>query len=118
MKPESCAGRLPVYDRALAIRVAGGNPRVAAELLGLLLGELPDERQALRRAWERGDKESVRKLAHKLHGSARYCGTPALAAAAAALEAVPPEDAGAAALFERLLDEIRRLLETPEAGDT
>ncbi len=94
-----------VYDRGQALAVTGGNARIADELLSLLLRELP---------------------AHKLQGSATYCGTPALKAAALALEhaaqaRVPPEAVEAAR--RHLVGEIQRLRQalTPTgagAGDT
>ena len=67
-----------VYDQALATQIAGGNPAIAAELLALLLKELPSQREALNQAFATSDPAKLRELNHKLHGSARYCGTPAL----------------------------------------
>lgn len=104
---------LAVYDQQLAIGIAGGNPQIAAELLGLLIRELPFQQEALNRAYGAGDLVELRKISHKLHGSASYCGTSALKAATQNLEAHLPH--GEAALIARayiqVLDEIHRLLE-------
>lgn len=67
-----------VYDSNLAIGIAGGNAKIAAELLALLLKDLPIQRQALNDAFNSDNLQELRRLNHKLHGSARYCGTPAL----------------------------------------
>lgn len=103
---------LAVYDQQLAIDIAGGNPQVAAELLGLLIRELPSQQEALKRAYVAGDLVELRKISHKLHGSASYCGTPALKAAAQDLEATLPDGESAliAGVYARVLDEIHRLL--------
>ncbi len=115
-----------VYDRGQALAVTGGNARIADELLSLLLRELPAQEAALLELNAGGDEAGLAELAHKLQGSATYCGTPALKAAALALEhaaqaRVPPEAVEAAR--RHLVGEIQRLRQalTPTgagAGDT
>lgn len=104
---------VPVYDRNLAIRIAGGHPSVAAELLALLIQDLPLQTEALNQAYTGGNLEELRQLAHRLHGSASYCGTPALKRAAETLESVLLE-AKTDSLCEsyaQVLAEIDRLME-------
>jgi two-component system sensor histidine kinase BarA len=79
-------GEQLVYDPEAALRVAGGSQDTADELWNLLLEQLPQHRQCLEDALAGADTEKLREHAHKLHGSAAYCCTPALKAAAAALE--------------------------------
>lgn len=107
----------PVYDRELAIRIAGGNPTIAAELLALLINDLVGQTQAMRHAHAEGELEELRRQAHKLNGSASYCGTPALKEAAEALEEVIAEaqDARIADAYARIMTEIERLLGYYEA---
>ena len=76
----------PVYDRTLALHRVGGNEAVADELLRMLREDLPGQYQSLTQAFGQGDLEQVRELAHKIRGSANYCGAPALRQAADALE--------------------------------
>ena len=101
-----------IYDRELAISIAGGNPTVAAELLALLIKDLALQTQAMRHAHAEGELEDLRKQAHKLNGSASYCGTPALKEAAEVLEEViaDAQDARIAAAYARVMTEIERLL--------
>jgi two-component system sensor histidine kinase BarA len=75
-----------VYDLALATKIAGGNPKIAAELLALLLKELPAQWEALNQAFTSDNLKKLHEVNHKLHGSARCCGTPALINATRDLE--------------------------------
>ena len=102
-----------LYDHDLAVSIAGGNVNVAAELLSLLLRELPSHDVALRKAFDAGNMEELRRASHKLHGSASYCGTRALVASARELESAIPavEFERVTAAYENLLLEIRRLLD-------
>ncbi len=111
---------LPVYDRALALDVTGNRPEVADQLLNLLIHkDLPAQEQNLRAAYRDQRLDDLREVSHKLQGSARYCGTPALLAAAQHLEALldTPDAPSVSAGVQRLLGEIHRLLETFGAPD-
>lgn len=102
-----------VYDQNLATQIAGGNPRIAAELLILLLKDLPSQKEALQNACAAGDWQTLRQLNHKLHGSARYCGTPALIDTTRDLANTLPGDAVpevVARACDAVLTEINRLL--------
>ena len=117
MKTNPSVPDLQVYDHELAISIAGGSPEIAAELLALLIRELPDELEALHQAFVAGDLEGLRKLSHKLHGSASYCGTPALRIAAQDLEGLLPGATAEpiATAYAHLQEEIRRLMAIHQA---
>lgn len=105
-----------IYDRELALRVAGNRPEIADHLLALLIHkDLPLQEQGLRDAYRHQRLDELREISHKLQGSARYCGTPALQAAAQCLESLLTGASGSTAVsdgYHRLLNEIRRLRET------
>jgi two-component system sensor histidine kinase BarA len=106
-----------VYDQELAIRIAGGNPTIATELLDLLIKDVAFQIEFMRRAHAEGNLEDLGKQAHKLNGSASYCGTPALKGAAETLEWVIAEaqDAQIEDAYARVMAEIERLLTYYEA---
>jgi len=99
-------------DTEQALRLTNGNQKLAGELFAMLLDELPQRRQWLQQTAAAGDLEGVREHAHKLHGSASYCGVPRLKHRAAELERAA-RDADQAALgpaLERALAAIDELL--------
>lgn len=108
-----------VYDRVLATQIAGGSAEIAAELLALLLKELPEQRAALKRAFASDDAQAVWEINHKLYGSARYCGAPALTAATQNLESALQQASlqNAAAAFNQVIREINRLLQLKLSED-
>jgi two-component system sensor histidine kinase BarA len=65
-------------DWALAVERAGGNAGLAADLLEMLREELPQRVDALRAAAERNDEAMLQEEIHRVVGSCRYCGVPAL----------------------------------------
>src|SRR3954453_9746810 len=67
------------------------------ELFGRTATETLDE---LHTALDAGDREEVRRLAHRLKGSARNVGATGMAELSAAREAVPPDAAPALARLE------------------
>ena len=75
----------PIYDHQLALEHSGGNPAIAAELLEMMLSELPDQQQQLQSALQSSDVAKLAELAHRISGSASCCGTPALGSACRAL---------------------------------
>jgi len=101
-----------VIDRDLALERAGGNAQLAAELFGMLLQELPQQRTAIESALAAGDYTALRHQVHKLNGSATYCGVPALKAAADTLEThlKRGETAYAASGVRAVVEEIERIL--------
>ncbi|GAB4297309.1 MAG: hypothetical protein Kow0096_15260 [Thiohalomonadaceae bacterium] len=103
---------LKVIDQELALQRAGGNAQLAAELFGMLLQELPQQRSAIQAALTAGDYPALQHLVHKLNGSATYCGVPALKAAADSLESSLKRGvtAQAAAGVACVVEEIDRVL--------
>jgi two-component system sensor histidine kinase BarA len=105
--PEQALGsEVPAYDQAAALRVTGGSQDTADELWNLLLEQLPQHQQCLADAMAKADTAKLREHAHKLHGSAAYCCTPGLKAAASALEKAAA--AGQEALFQPLMRAVER----------
>lgn len=104
---------LKVLDRELALQRAGGNFQLAQDLFKMLLDELPRYQQKLQDALAADDHEQLRHHAHKIAGSATYCGVPALRAAAESLEYMLKrgETETVADGARRLLHEIERVLE-------
>ena len=103
---------LPTYDRKLALSKVGGNPGIADELLEMLLADLPDLSAALQSAHRELNCESLREVAHRIHGAACCCATPALKRAAMNLEqmAAAAEMHGLGEVHDNLQQEITRLL--------
>lgn len=73
-------------DIELSLKLSHGKGNLAAEMLSMLLNELPDTRQEIQRAWEEKRFADARELIHKLHGACCYCGVPALKAICKKLE--------------------------------
>ena len=74
----------------------GGDAGINAEVLQLFLDQSALLLQQLHAALDNRDHKSWREIAHSLKGAARGIGAFAMADAAAAIEPVTPEDAGAA----------------------
>lgn len=77
---------LKVIDNSLALDLTGGSQELADELLTMLVRDLPQLRSGLIDAYRAQRIAELRALAHKLNGATRYCGVPALSAAANELE--------------------------------
>lgn len=82
----SAPANAAILDKELGVRLAGGDPKLAREMLAILAQSLPAELTALQHAWQKQDPTELQALAHKLHGGTCYCGTPALKTAAQNLE--------------------------------
>lgn len=65
-------------DWALSVRLAGGHPELACEMLDMLARDLPEKLEALERARTAGDLEETREVIHAVRGAAAYCGVPGL----------------------------------------
>jgi HPt (histidine-containing phosphotransfer) domain-containing protein len=76
-------------DRLRALRDDYGD--LAAELLTLFESTATTTLDELRAAQAAGDREEVRRLAHRLKGSARNVGAIGMAELAGALEQDPPD---------------------------
>lgn len=76
----------PLIDLSLGKKLAGGDEKVAMEMITRLLAELPQELQSAHEAFSTGNFESLESIIHKLHGGCCYCGVPALKKATQSLE--------------------------------
>lgn len=65
-------------DINLCLALSHGKRSLAADILALLLRELPPERTKINRALDEYRFADARELIHKLHGACCYCGVPAL----------------------------------------
>lgn len=96
-------------DEAQALRVAGGDPAIAAALRGLLAQELdilPDE---LRRFAEQSDPVSLRERLHRLDASAGICGVVQLREAVARVRSGLDEARWPVSELAALVDTVRRV---------
>jgi two-component system sensor histidine kinase BarA len=105
--------RPAVRDQSHALRAAGGNRELAAELFQMLQEQLPAQREEIVALLEAGEHETVHELVHKLQGSARYCGAMALQAAGEMLEQSlnldPVHRFAAIAALNRAIDQLLEL---------
>lgn len=103
---------LPIIDQEEALQLAGGKHDLATELFEMLIKNLGQEMQAIREAQTHNDKKQLLAMVHHLHGATRYCGVPALRAAAQQAEqalkgvSVTPVEAA----LDQLFHEIDQLL--------
>lgn len=63
-------------DWDLALRQAANKPDLAHDLLQMLVDFLPEVRRQVEDHMADGDRQSLRDIIHKLHGSASYSGVP------------------------------------------
>ena len=108
-----------VYDAELALKLAGGNRKLADRLLGMLLRDLDRRRREIHAAFADGDEEPLHQRVHKLHGSAANCSTAALQHAARTFEVLLSEgvEEGREAALAALDHEVDRLLELAESRE-
>lgn len=83
---DDAGDRQPALDWALAVERAGGNAALAADLMRMLREELPRRVAAMEAAADRGDEAALEEEVHRVVGSCRYCGVPALEVAAGHLD--------------------------------
>ena len=100
-----------VYDEQLSLELAGGNQDLARQMLDMLMNELPTLQASMNTAFQHGDKAALYDNVHKINGSTRYCGVPAVSTAANDLEQLLKEDTDELDnSLEKLNNEIERLL--------
>jgi HPt (histidine-containing phosphotransfer) domain-containing protein len=104
------------YDRELALTQVGGNPKIADELLEMMLRELPGQRIAMAGAVESGQLDQLRSIVHCVRGAASCCGTPGVAETSGALEYALKlgAESDIPELLEALFDEIESLVSDRE----
>jgi HPt (histidine-containing phosphotransfer) domain-containing protein len=72
----------PILDRGGFLSRCMGNQALATKLAGVFLGTLPKEQQALELAIETIDLDDVRRIAHRVRGTAKnICAVPLAEAA-------------------------------------
>lgn len=105
-------------DWELSLRLAGGSPELAREMLDMLIGALPAQMRALEAAAADSDLGRVQDLAHVIRGAAAYCGVPRLQLAARVVEESvhTGDQALVAAEIGLLRRDAERLLQACRAG--
>jgi len=72
----------PIFDREGFLLRCMGNQALATKLVGVFAVTLPKEQQALRSAIETNDLDEVRRIAHRVQGTAKnLCAIPLAEAA-------------------------------------
>ncbi len=109
------SSNLKVVDRDLALERAGGNADLARDLYQMLQNELPVYLEKIPSLFLANDIPALTASIHKLHGSATYCGVPALRVATESLESCLKrgESANYQQGMDDVLDAIRQLMEQP-----
>jgi two-component system sensor histidine kinase BarA len=79
-------GELAIMDWPASIRLAAGKPDLARDMLIMLFNSLEQERRKISNAYADNNIDDLLNHVHYLHGATRYCGVPALRAAAQTLE--------------------------------
>lgn len=74
------------WNDAQALRASGGNPRIVEALRGLLLRDLPEQSETIRRSARGGLATEALDELHKLRAACRFCGAQRLAQAADRIE--------------------------------
>ena len=98
-----------IIDMALGQQLAGGNLETAKTMLTLLADSLPSDQKTLTDAFNGNDIEQMQVIAHRIHGAACYCGTPALKLASKTLEtSLKQTQKIDPALYHQLLDVIAK----------
>lgn len=104
-----------VLDASLALERAGGNADLARDLYKMLQKELPVYLENIPALFNAEDIPTLTATVHKLHGSATYCGVPALRAATEVFESGLKR--GESDMYPQqmadLLKAIRQLMEQP-----
>ena len=104
-----------LVDIGESLSLSNQDPKLALDLLRMLLKGLHDDEQALNQLKEARDHKGMFELVHRLHGGCCYCGVPRLRAATEQMqEQLRPQREDASGeipeeLFQLLLKEIRGL---------
>jgi len=73
-------------DVELSLSLSNGKPRLAADILSLMLAELKQNHTDINNAFRESRFDDALELIHKLHGACCYCGVPQLKAICKRLE--------------------------------
>lgn len=75
-----------IIDLNLGAKLAGGDGKMAGNMLRLLAAELPQNKKVMDKAYQEKDSGSLSEAIRQLHGSLCYCGAPRLKRAAEVLK--------------------------------
>ncbi|MET0051641.1 MAG: response regulator [Candidatus Thiodiazotropha sp.] len=78
LKPNLANSDLPVRDMNKLLAITGGDQKLADEMFQQLCKELPQQLIQIKRHIDLSDREQLKELVHKVHGSTSSCGVPAL----------------------------------------
>lgn len=78
--------KLPIINWELGIKLAGGNKKLAEDVLEVLIKTLPADIHTIQQLYLAQSYQTLRQQVHKLHGAVCYCGTPRLKTLLAQLE--------------------------------
>ncbi len=81
-------GWITCIDKNAALKSSGGRTEIAIEMLGLLLKNLPQDRELINAALHSQDLIVAQEHIHKLHGACCYCGVPELKNCCNAMESI------------------------------
>jgi len=113
--PSARAGTEPLADcAAVFLEKTGGDRPLAQSLARKLVKELQEQSQEIQRALRGGDFTKLRESAHRINGSASFCGLGGIRSSADALERAVLQSAHTPNLdlkAQRLDQEINRFLE-------
>jgi two-component system, sensor histidine kinase and response regulator len=107
-----------ILDRAELLHRIGGKAEIYAEIIGMFLTEAPRLRAELARVVKGGDREGMRRIAHKLKGMLASMSAPAAAAVARKLEEDLDEGGEHVAELAGRLDKTLLALEAELAHET
>jgi len=86
LKQEAQQGKVYIDLEHYKDKLATSKQQMTAEMLSLLVKELPGFQNSINTAFEEDDHESLDHHVHKLHGATAYCEVPALKDALETLE--------------------------------
>jgi two-component system, NarL family, sensor histidine kinase BarA len=112
MESEATQAEIPVIDLDKAVKISGGNRKLAHELFTMLIADLKHKRVQLN-LHTQPDLEHLKELAHKIRGGAKYCAAEKVQITASRLEEATcrrDDDAQISVLTKRLFDAIQEIL--------
>lgn len=108
----------PIFDRGGFLSRCMGNQALATKLAGVFLGTLPKEQQALQSAFETRDLDEVRRIAHRVHGTAKnICAVPLAKAAFHVEHAAEQRDVASLGIYlETLKTQVEAIMDELASG--
>ncbi|MDA7742513.1 ATP-binding protein, partial [Francisellaceae bacterium] len=113
---DSVDDNLKYIDLEMGLKLSGGNEAIMKEMLTMLLGGLPGEKEDIIKFYNESAFDKLQMVVHKLHGGACYCGVPQLKAAAESLERVLKENAVKEVIKVKKEDLVNAMDKTLQAG--